>query len=192
MWHRHRGGDTRPGPGCPSRCASGRPGSLASPWRVSVCQVPVAPRAPRRGPEAVPRSYALRAGGPRRPRGRELPAWVRWVHAWGTRLPPDPLPSPAQSHWWDVCGITRQTPRHNPRVRDRFHRRAHGPFPAGTSSCFLTSSTPRFRRPRVTTAECHRCPAPAWPWLAPMKLCMYFVWLRVYIVMVSYAKKEKK
>lgn len=68
------------------------------------------------------------------------------------------------------------------------------PFSIGTSLLFLTSITPCFQRPRpapwATPGEYHRLAFPVWPWLAPVKLCMYFVWHRVYIVRMSYAKRK--
>lgn len=43
----------------------------------------------------------------------------------------------------------------------------------------------------ITTVKYYSVQFPIWPWLARIKLCMYFVWHRFYIVMMSYAKRKK-
>lgn len=95
--------------------------------------------------------------------------------------------------WWSFSGIICQLPRQNARVQDHFHVS----FPAGTSLFSPRAQHPPFfRRPRllfpgslqwsITVVQ-----FPIWPWLARIKLCMYFVWHRFYIVMMSYAKRKK-
>lgn len=84
-------------------------------------------------------------------------------------------------------------PRQNARVQDHFHR-AHISFPAGTpppppAPTTLPKATSRLSW--ITTVKYYSVQFPIWPWLARIKLCMYFVWHRFYIVMMSYAKRKK-
>lgn len=97
--------------------------------------------------------------------------------------------------WWSVSGIVCQHPK--------AERKGPRPFPSSSHflSCRNFSPPPppapttlpkaTSRLSWITTVKYYSVQFPIWPWLARIKLCMYFVWHRFYIVMMSYAKRKK-
>lgn len=129
------------------------------------------------------------------------------IAMWGACIGVEAAPSPTQmnpSPSKAIDGASLESlaklPRQNPRVQDHFHR-AHvflfcrnwvfflffiffKPAPCHASKGHISSSLDHY-------SAVSQLYSPLWPWLARVKLCMYFVWHRFYIVMMSYAKRKK-